>query len=1054
MNLHTIDISIVVGYLVLCLIIGLFKFGKIKNIRDYTLGNKPFSTMVLIATTFATAIDARQIIGNLGKSYEMGLVFIIPLFFVPVSWFITAKIFAPNLELFRKHKFMSLSDIMEHWYGKVGRWLTNILSIILTMGVTATSTLAIGYLLHYFTNIPETLGMIIGLAIVTCYSAFGGILSVAFTDVFQFLIFFIALPLACAIGYHKVGGFEEIYYSLPETHLKINAGNILLFLSFILYALVPRSSIPFIQRTLIAKDKKQFITTFTSVGVLMIPMLLIICLISLIIYKSNPNINPNIALYYFIDHYLSSGMKGLMIAGLLAIIMSTQDSFLNTTSALISHDICKKIWPILTDKQELLIARGSCVFIAIASMLIVFLQKNIIEVVWLVNSFWTPLITFPFLAGLIGGRISKKSFITMVLLSLTALIITRLITGTFDTRSLSIGVITSVIVLYFANRRYKKQHPELVTVAPPKEKLLTRLKNNALSNKLQLGSVYIFCIVMLLSYAALAFIFPQLWFMKDTIFYLQSIAATLCLLMLLNELWVDKTKRSKYIISAWHFMLCFCLPFLSSYLMFVYGNKALLIANCVLSVILLRVLSNTVMSIIFAFVGIGLGYVLFSIDNIAPILNYNMFAVYSMSSMTIVMAIFLHNKKYIEKQVIAQLEQTVVERTHDLQESKNELQESKNNLQESKNELQKALSIKREFLRNISHEVRAPITGIVGTADVLADRWHIYSDEQRHEGMKSVNKAGKRLLKFMNNILDLSKFELGKMSISMSEGNLEEVVKEMIQEQTMLCIKDKDITLETHIQPGIDSTIVMDEMRISQVLRNIIDNAIRCTKSGTIKTYLQEDGNYLKVTVTDEGVGIPKDELEAIFGYFVESTRTKTGAGGTGLGLSLCREILDAHKGRIWGENNKNKGASFHFLLPKLGIAEEEKTDKLTKGVVVVIDDDLGCHGMLNLVFRDKGFKIISLYGGVEGLDYLRKHSQEKIDVILLDLMMPDMYGINLLQKIKSNKTLQHIPVIIQSGSDDAKERKKALDLGAVEFLNKPYAKEKISLLVNKYKKN
>jgi Na+/proline symporter/signal transduction histidine kinase/CheY-like chemotaxis protein len=1047
MNLHTIDISIVVGYLVLCLIIGLFKFGKIKNIRDYTLGNKSFPTAVLIATTFATAIDARQIIGNVGKSYELGLVFILPLFFVPVCWFIMAQIFAPNLKMFQKLKFISLSDIMENWYGKSGRWITNILSIALAMGVTATSTLAIGYLLHYFTNIPETIGMLIGLTIVTCYSAFGGIVSVAFTDVFQFLIFFIALPLACAIGYHGVGGFEDITASLPDTHVKINASNILLFLSFIFFALMPNTSTPHVQRALIAKDKKQFINTFIGVGILMIPLLLIVCLIGLITYKTNPNIEPSVALYYFIDHYLPVGITGLVIAGLLAVIMSTQDSYLNVTSALISYDICKQLWPSLTNKQELLIARTSCVGIAITSMLLLFLKKNIIEVIWLIGNFWMPLVTFPFLGGLLGARVSKRSFMALVLSSFSAVIVTRLITGVFDPRSLSVGVITSVIVLYFANRRYKKQHPELVTVAPPKEPFLTRLKNNALSNKLQLGSIYIFCIVMLLSYAALAFIFPQLWQVKGTIFYLQSTAATLCLLMLLNELWVDKTKRSKYMISAWHFMLCFCLPFLSSYLMFVYGNKALLIANCVLSVILLRVLSNTVMSIILAFVGIGLGYALFSIDSVAPILNYNMVAVYSMSSMTIVMAIFLHNKKYIEKQVIAQLEQTVVERTHDLQESKKDLQESKN-------ELQKALSIKTEFLRNISHEVRAPITGIVGTADVLADRWHIYSDEQRHEGMKSVNKAGKRLLKFMNNILDLSKFELGKMSISMSEGNLEEVVKEMIQEQTMLCIKDKDITLEMHIQPGIDSTIVMDEMRISQVLRNIIDNAIRCTKSGTIKTYLQEEGNYLKVTVTDEGVGIPEDELEAIFGYFVESTRTKTGAGGTGLGLSLCREILDAHKGRIWGENNKNKGASFYFLLPKPGIAEEEKTDKLTKGVVVVIDDDLNCHRMLNLVFRDKGFKIISLYGGVEGLDYLRKHSQEKIDVILLDLMMPDMYGINLLQKIKSNKKLQHIPVIIQSGSDDAKERKKALDLGAVEFLNKPYAKEKIILLVNKYKKN
>jgi len=1028
MNLHTIDISIIIGYLVLCLIIGLFKYGKIKNIRDYTLGNKPFSTAVLIATTFATTMSANQIIGNVGKVYELGLVFIIPLFFTPICWFIMARIFAPNLKIFQKLEFMSLSDIMEHWYGETGRWVTNISAIALTIGVTAISTIAIGYLLHYFMNISEIMGMIIGLTIVTCYSVFGGILSVAFTDVFQFLIVFIALPLACAIGYNDAGGFEKIITSLPDTHVKINASNVVLFSSLIFYTLIPITGIPYIQRALIAKDNKQFNDTFIMVGILMIPLLIIVCLMGLITYKFNPNINPNIVLYYFIDHYLSPGMKGLMIAGLLAVIMSTQDSFLNTTSALISHDVCKKIWPSLTNKQELLIARISCVFIAMISTLIIFSKKSIIDIVWLANNFWDPLITLPLLAGLLGARISKKSFITLILSSFSALTITRLITGVFDPRSLSVGVITSVIVLYIGNRRYKKQHPELATIDPPKEPLLTRLKNNALSNKLQLGPIYIFCIIMLLSYAASAFIFPQLWQMKGTIFYLQGTAAVLCLLMLLHELWVYK--RSKYMIFAWHFMLCFCLPFLSSYMMFVYGNKALLIANCVLSVILLRVLSNTVMSIILAFAGIGLGYVLFSIDNIAPALNYNMFAVYSISSMTIVMAMFLHNKKYIEKQVVAQLEETVVERTQ---------------------ELQKALSIKTEFLRNISHEVRAPVSGIVNISNVLAENWHIYSDEQLHEGMKVVDRSGKRLLKFMNNILDLSKFELGKMSMKMSEGSLEKVLKEMVAEQTMLCIDGKNITLETHIQPGINSNIIMDEERISQVLRNLIGNAIDYSKSGTIKTYLQEQGNYLKVTVTDEGVGIPKDELENIFVVFVQSSRTKTGAGGTGLGLSICREIIDAHKGKIWGENNKNKGASFYFLLPKTGVVEEKKIDNLTKVVVLVIDDDLSCHGMLNLVFQNKGFKTINLYGGVEGLDYLRKNSQERIDVILLDLMMPDMYGINVLQEIKSDKKLQHIPVIIQSGSDDAKERKKALELGAACFLSKPYTKEKIILLVKEH---
>jgi Na+/proline symporter/signal transduction histidine kinase len=891
MNLHTIDISIVIGYLVLCLIIGLFKFGKIKNIRDYTLGNKSFSTAVLTATTFATTIGAKHIIGNIGKAYELGLVFIIPLFSLPIAWFITAKLFAPNLKVFQELKFISLSDIIEHWYGKTGRWVTNILAVVFTMGVIAANSLAVGYLLHYFINIPETVGMFIGIGVVVCYSAFSGILSVAFTDVFQFLIFFIALPLACAIGYNNAGGIESIIASLPDTHISINTSNILLFLSLILFSLIPDTSIPFIQRALMAKDKKQFITSFTRVGILMVPLLVIISLIALIAYNTNPNIEPGIALYYFIKHYLSPGMIGLMIAGLLAVIMSTQDSYLNTASALISHDICKQLWPSTTNKQELLIARISCFCIAIGSTSLVFFEKGIIEIIWLVVNFWMPLVTFPLLAGLLGVRINKRSFITLVLLSFSALIITRLIIGTFDTRSLSVGVITSVIILYFANRKYKKQHPELVTAAPPKEPLLTRLKNNALSNKLQLGSVYIFCIVMLLSYAAFAFIFPQLWQMKDSIFYLQSTAATLCLLMLLNELWVDKTKRSKYIISAWHFMLCFCLPFLSSYLMFVYGSKALLIANCVLSVILLRVLSNTVMSIILAFVGIGLGYVLFSIDNIAPALNYNMFAVYSMSSMSIVMAIFLHNKKYIEKQVARTLEGVISDLSQDLK---------------------KALAVREEILNNVSHEIRTPVHNYTNIVLELDNQWDRTTEDTKRHLVVLLKESNHRFLTICNNLLDFTKFEKRKKKLKIEKCDIEKLLEEIKDEYPRV----KDL-ISIKIPRDLHKMISCDKNEILRVISNLLNNAVKYGKNTPITIEVINQGKEsIKMSVSDKGQGVPVEELKSIFLPFEQSSRTKTGAGGTGAGLSISQKIIEAHGGEIWAENNKDGGATFSFVIP------------------------------------------------------------------------------------------------------------------------------------------
>ena len=460
----SVDVLLVFGYMLFCLGIGLLKYGKIKNIRDYALGSRPFPTVVLLATTFATTISVWKIVGNIGKVYEMGLIYIIPIFCVPISWFIEAKIVAPNLKIFRKHSFISLSDIMEHWYGKTGRWTTNIIAITVTTAVTAASAIAIGYLLHYFINIPETTGMIIGVVVVTIYSVFGGIVAVAFTDVFQFLIFFIALPIACIIGYKDVGSIKNVWSSLPSTHVKINMSDITLFIGFIFFALIPNSDIPYIQRALIAKDKKQFFQSFIGVGILIIPMLAVVCLIGLITYHNNPNIESGKVLYHFIDSYLPVGIKGLMIAGLLAVIMSTQDSYLNTTSVLIAHDICKQIWPSLTSKQELFIARISCVLITTVSILIILTSKGIMEIIWLSGNFSEPLVAIPLMAGFIGTRINKKSFIFVVLSSLTTVTVTRLVTGAFDTRSLAIGMITSAIVLYILHRIQKKQISKIIDI--------------------------------------------------------------------------------------------------------------------------------------------------------------------------------------------------------------------------------------------------------------------------------------------------------------------------------------------------------------------------------------------------------------------------------------------------------------------------------------------------------------------------------------------------------------------------------------------------------------
>ncbi len=479
-NLSLPDILIVVAYLAICLVIGLQKAGKIKTIRDYTLGFKPFSTGVLIATTFATAISSYNTIGFVGKAYELGLVFILPSLFAPLSWFIMAKLFAPNLEYFHQKKFISFSEIMEHWYGKSGRWVTNIGAIIVTLGVTAASILAIGYLLHYFLKIPEFWGMSIGLFVVTTYSASGGVQSVARTDVLQFLIFFVIIPVACAVGVSKIGGIEKVFYSLPETHITIKKSNILLFSSFLFFTLIPYTGIPYVQRALISKDNDQFKKAFTISGILMLPLLLAISCISLVAYKLNPNLDSNVALFDFVDHNVPSVIKGLMIAGLLSVIMSTQDSYLNTTSSLIAKDICKQIWPQITNKKQLAIARVSCVLISLFSIFMAMEKQNVLNIEWLICNFWTPVVTIPFFGGLVGARISEKQFLILVALVFIMETAARYITGSFDTISLMVGIITSVVVLLIGHLHHRKKTTSQCTPNPvSKEELDPKARNIA-----------------------------------------------------------------------------------------------------------------------------------------------------------------------------------------------------------------------------------------------------------------------------------------------------------------------------------------------------------------------------------------------------------------------------------------------------------------------------------------------------------------------------------------------------------------------------------------------
>jgi len=230
---------------------------------------------------------------------------------------------------------------------------------------------------------------------------------------------------------------------------------------------------------------------------------------------------------------------------------------------------------------------------------------------------------------------------------------------------------------------------------------------------------------------------------------------------------------------------------------------------------------------------------------------------------------------------------------------------------------------KSEFLANMSHELRTPMHAILSFSNFGIKKINTATPEKLLSYFEKIHLSGERLLSLLNDLLDLSKLEAGKLDFNFSSYDLTSILNQVISEQKGL-LDNKNITLKV-ITSQTDTAAQFDYTKISQVISNFLSNAIKFSNQNTrISIEIKADELFsdlgivpaLRMTLTDQGIGIPNDELEFIFDKFIQSSKTKTNAGGTGLGLAICKEFIDAHHGRIWAEHNPKGGAIFNFVIP------------------------------------------------------------------------------------------------------------------------------------------
>lgn len=419
-----LDLTIVVIYLLITLVVGLFYGRNVKNIKEYAIGKRNFTTLTLMMTITATIISGGFIFSGTTMAYQYGIIQTFTwsgLVFGALSY---AYIIAPRIEPFLGR--ISMGEIMYDLYGKIGQCFTGISSYIVSLGFVAAQIKVMGLLFTYFIGYDDMFAVILSSLIVITYSAFGGIRSVTFTDVMQFLTIVVALPVLFIVVIKAAGGYTELFKKLEPHHLQLINDKVSFthyFFLFIFFA-IPNMTPSIAQRMLMAKDVSQIRYSFKiSAGVIAV-MVILSTILGFIAYAIDPHLEPNKALLLILDQYLPSGIKGIVIVGMLAIIMSTADSFMNVGSVSITHDVIAAIMgKNLRNSTELFISRLITFITGFAAVFLALKYTTVFNLVVAIQAYYTPIVGVPMLLGLFGFRSTTMPFLIGVCASLGTIVI-------------------------------------------------------------------------------------------------------------------------------------------------------------------------------------------------------------------------------------------------------------------------------------------------------------------------------------------------------------------------------------------------------------------------------------------------------------------------------------------------------------------------------------------------------------------------------------------------------------------------------------------------------
>jgi signal transduction histidine kinase/CheY-like chemotaxis protein len=369
-------------------------------------------------------------------------------------------------------------------------------------------------------------------------------------------------------------------------------------------------------------------------------------------------------------------------------------------------------------------------------------------------------------------------------------------------------------------------------------------------------------------------------------------------------------------------------------------------------------------------------------------------------------------------------------------------------LAQANRDLEQASQLKSQFLANMSHELRTPLNSIIGYTELVLDGLYGPLTEDQSDRLSRVLRNGQNLLLLINDVLDLSKIEAGRMELSFATVNLPALL-DTVTSTLLPLANQKGLELKVNLPEHLP-VLVADETRLRQILNNLMSNAVKFTREGgvTIDVSVDQPSKMIYLRVIDTGIGIPTEHRERVFDEFhqVDGTSTRE-FGGTGLGLAITRRLARMHGGDVTLESEVGKGSTFTVALPLIAPPQPASSASRSEPahigdapgpLVLVIDDEREAVDIIQSFLEAAGYQTRTAYSGEEGLKLIQEISPA---VVTLDVMMPDMDGWQVLSQLRNDPRTASLPVVMVSIVD---KRPLALELGAYEYVVKPIQQEQL----------